>query len=97
MTKEEIRNCCANLEKSLLDAVSKGIPVTFNVKADTEQIRWNDISPIDYIYHGQIVKIKFGRPAANQIAKDNFKKMKCQQSSAPIDQLSPAYDPKEYE
>lgn len=60
MTTQEIQDFCANLEKSLLDANAKGIPVCFNVKADTEEVQWNDISPIDYIYHGQVVKIKYG-------------------------------------
>lgn len=87
MTEQEIKSFCTNLEKSLLHANDVGIPVTVNIKQDTEEVQWNDISPIDYIYHGQIVKIKFGRPAAKQIAKDNFKRMKFSQAQKPLGEL----------
>lgn len=53
----------------MLDAAAKGLPVCFDIKYDTEKVQWNAISPIDYVYYGQTMKIKFGRPASMALGK----------------------------
>ena len=78
MTAEQITAFVDDLKKSLLENHARGVDITLNVKHDQEPVyseRFPGV-PADYVWQGCTFKIKIGKPAREQMVKDERKRQK---------------------